>query len=144
MGCFTCGWRLYGEADIQKYVLEFNTQADLEAAKAEAEQRAQAEEEAKRIADAKRKRAALLAERKALQVRWSKGQKTQEPREVGMDPDLLLPIMECTEPGDLPKCAWPPCEKRSRENSKYCSRQCTVRVAHRRDRLRRKKLKKAS
>ena len=146
MGCYTCGWRLYGEADIRAYVLEFNTKADMEAARVAAEKKEQEAEARRRAKEAERMRREEEKARQALEEKRAKSQKVKlvEPKHVGTDPVLLLPIAVCTEPGDLPKCAWPPCEKRSRETSKYCSRKCTVKVAHRRDRLRRKKLKQAS
>ena len=39
-------------------------------------------------------------------------------------------------PGD--KCAWPPCAKRKRPRSKYCSRNCSNKFARHRHRQRRK------
>jgi hypothetical protein len=42
------------------------------------------------------------------------------------------------------KCAWPPCPNDHTMTSKYCSRTCTVKNAHARDKARRQSLKSAS
>jgi len=153
LGCFVCGWRLYGEDKVTEFVMQYTDNA----AKAEAFARAEEleglrveEENALREENARREAEALRKdlERKARALRLVSSKIPGFPYLVGeQDPILQLSWAGPTVSGDLSSCAWPPCRDRARAGSVYCSRKCGVRVAHRRDSLRKKGLlpaKKAS
>jgi hypothetical protein len=143
LGCITCGWRLYGEASITAFVEEYN--ADLVAA-----------EKSQRLEKANKTNQAAVALRKARRRERDRRYRARlkEKKQVYIIPNLeiqfqvgdLDPVLKVPwakpvpnkEGENLHPCAWPPCEQRARANSKYCSRKCCVKVAHRRDRLRKK------
>lgn len=152
--CYTCGWCIYGEPAIEKFVVEYNGTLAAEAKK-QAEEAARQRKEAELARRRERDRANRERKRIAAEKARAATKKADEERkkvhiipalgvhfEVGqVDPTLLLAWAqpEPNKPGEsLDPCAWPPCTKRARSNSKYCSRRCTVRVAHRRDKLRKK------
>jgi len=148
LGCVTCGWRLYGEEEIQAYVVQYNKRLEQEEAKIAAQQ-----------AEAKRLKA-LNLKRERDRMYWArtkeqrKRKKEQKREQVYIIPDMntvfrageMDSILKVRWAEPLPNkegealspCAWPPCEQRARANSKYCSRKCTVRVAHKRAQLRKK------
>lgn len=161
LGCYTCGWRIYGETAIRSYVEGFNKQLAEQEEEARLERIRKREEDAIAAEAEKRERALALKRERDRRYRERKRQAALEierQREaekkvhiipsldisfsVGdMDPVLGVPWAQPVpnkEGEDLDPCAWPPCENRARPNSKYCSRKCTVRVAHRRDKLRKK------
>lgn len=153
LGCYSCGWRLYGEQDIEQFVIEYNERlaakieeerlAELERLRLEEEAAAQAEIDRKR--ELKRERDRRYRKNKKL-----RGQKEENKVHIipalgtkfrvgDMDPILRVPWAQPVKNKageNLDPCAWPPCEKRSTKTSKYCSRSCGVKVAHRRDTLR--------
>lgn len=161
LGCYTCGWRVYGETAIRSYVEGFNKQlAEQEEEARLAEIRRREEEiiaaEAAKLArsrELKRERDRRYRERKRQAALELERQREAEKKvhiipslgitfRVGeLDSVLELPWAQPVpneEGQNLDPCAWPPCENRARPNSRYCSRKCTVRVAHRRDKLRKK------
>lgn len=148
LGCYVCGWRLYGEPQIQTYVLQYSSNFE-KAEKAESARLLQEAEDRKEAEARKKKRERDRRYRE--KQRMLRLLPSQIPgfayREGDEDPVLLLPWNGPLGEGDLASCAWPPCRERARATSMYCSRKCGVRVAHRRDTLRKKGLlgaKKAS
>jgi hypothetical protein len=140
MGCAACGWRLYGGDEIENYVLSYNQelveQKELEALEAERERR---RERDRRYRERKRQDRfdALRKKKEEEKVHPLPTTVPGYPFSVGeLDPVLRVEWAAPVHPGELASCAWPPCEGRRRTNSKYCSRECTVKVAHRRDKLR--------
>ena len=153
LGCYTCGWRLYGEPGIRGFVDAYNENLlAAEREKIEAIERQKHEEalERRRIRDRKNRERKRLA---AEEAKKKAEQKIKKPTkkvhiipaigvqfEVGQMDPVLQVVWAQPEPNkdgeSLNPCAWPPCTKRARAKSKYCSRTCTVRVAHRRDKLR--------
>lgn len=161
LGCYSCGWRLYGEEHIEAFVIQYNEdlkaakeeerQAEIEKRRLEAEAASQAKLERQR--ELKRERDRRYRENKRLRERQEAAKRAEQNKvhiipslgirfAVGdVDEVLGLPWAQPVPNKDgqsLDPCAWPPCENRARPNSKYCSRKCTVRVAHRRDKLRKK------
>ena len=148
LGCYVCGWRLYGETQIQTYVLQHTSTAET----AEAAQLLREKQElVKCSANRKDREAKIKKQARDRRYREKKRMLRLMPSEIpgfpyrvgDEDPDLRLIWAGPQEEGDLPSCAWPPCEGRGRENSRYCSRKCGVRVAHRRDTLRKKEARSA-
>jgi len=139
LGCYVCGWRLYGEPQVQTYVLQYSSNFE-KAEKAESARLLQEAEDRKEAEARKKKRERDRRYReKQRMLRLMPSEIPGFPYRVGdEDPDLRLIWAGPQEEGDLPSCAWPPCEGRGREKSMYCSRKCGVRVAHRRDKLRKK------
>lgn len=160
IGCYVCGWRLYGETAIRSYVESFTAEAEIaqerarieEAERLAKEAAAEERKEEERRRALKRERDRRYRERKRLaKQQAAEGKKESNVyvitslgtsfRVGELDAVLRLPWAEPLPNlagENLDPCAWPPCENRSRPNSKYCSRKCTVRVAHRRDKLRKK------
>ena len=141
LGCVSCGWRLYGEEEIERYVTAYNKAPAKHPVPATVQQAAErlAEKEAtrkKRDQELREKEAAIRAAQRRLRAVESHIPGYEEHRVGSLDPVLLVRWAAPSEEGDRPSCAWPPCENRAREKSKYCSRSCTVKVAHRRDKLR--------
>lgn len=134
MGCVTCGWRLYGSKEVQEYIYAYNEKQIL----ADEQDRLAREAEASRLEAERIERERLLREAEASR---REEERLRLAQQVRIDPDLLLPIAVIL---GIRKCGWPPCENEATENSKYCSRTCTVRVAHRREKLRKAQRKAAS
>lgn len=129
LACWTCGWRLYGLASIENFVMAF--QQKQAAVQAEAERTAQEQKHQEQLArrrERDRRRREREREARSLQV---------VPSPPPLDPVLQLPWAPPDDPSATP-CAWPPCTSAARATSKYCSRKCCVKVAHRRDKLRKK------
>ena len=164
ISCYMCGWALYGEERIRTFTQVFLQEKKKEEARlrarAECDRKRRAEifkakrGEERLIAANKRreekakenKRAsereyrARLRDRKREEKALIDKQRAPFPfKEGDIDPVLLLPwsIPKHDESkAHLNPCAWPPCLEYSRKNSKYCCRKCGVKVAHKRDRLR--------
>lgn len=159
LACYTCGWRLYGESPIRAFVNEFNKnlqsrEEELRVAAAKEKER----EELKAIEDKKTRAKTLKRERdrryrarkraEALRIKAEKAESEKVHiipahgisfRVGEIDPVLQVPWAAPVPnlPGEnLDPCAWPPCQERARQTSKYCSRKCGVKVAHQRDKLR--------
>lgn len=158
IACYVCGWRCYGEEKIRALIVSHNEEVILlrkqQAELRKLEEKARLELE-RQIAEreAQQREAQRLAQEKEKEERafrlLQEGMIPGYPFKPGdIDPVLHVPWAGPVIPGTMDSCAWPPCESRARSNSRYCSRACTVKVARRRDRLRKKGLlqqdKKAS
>jgi len=159
LGCFSCGWRIYGEERIQSFVYAYNEelqkkdlqekemQRKIEEKRKAAIEKKSAELKAKQDAEERKRSLKRERDRRYRLRKKAKSQTYIIPEldttfQVGdMDPVLQVPwaLPEPNKEGEhFHPCAWPPCGKRARANSKYCSRTCTVKVAHRRANLRKK------
>jgi len=143
LSCRTCGWRLYGEAEITSFVNNYQ------------EQFVDEEEERNKLLREQQEQQRIIEEedrvrRERLLQQMKQRESNVETLRVripghdfcvgDMDPALQVIWAQPANPTEI-ACAWPPCNSTARKNSKYCSRQCTVRVAHRRARLRKRKNK---
>ena len=158
--CYVCGWRIYGEIQIRAYVLQYSSSLEKTEELQKEKEAGRASEEAERLRTEKEEsKKAEMKRKKAARDRRYRDKKRAtlhlvpatvpgfSYQEGDLDPVLQLRWAGPRKPGALPSCEWPPCTERSREKSRYCSRKCGVRVAHRRARLRKAGLlsaKKAS
>lgn len=114
LACYTCGWRLYGEEKIRQY---FSA-----------------------LEEAEKKKRRPAPKPPPLDPSDNNGEPVDgHSFRVGdLDPVLQVRWKAPSEEGSFAACAWPPCEKRSRKRSMYCSRKCCVKVAHKRESLRKR------
>jgi hypothetical protein len=115
--CRTCGTRVYGPEKVQALV---SAHLDAVQAQREREQRL-LEAEREYLRDQERRR---LEELQREADRLELGRKRAEA-------EILAAA----------KCAWPPCPNDHTMTSRYCSRKCTVKNAHAREKQRREEAK---
>jgi hypothetical protein len=127
--CVTCGTRVYGPDKVKALVAQY--EAVVQAAREREEQLLA--EERRWKAEQEEKRAAEAAERLALKKAAMEASR-KEARRKAVEEEILRNA----------KCAWPPCENDHTMTSRYCSRTCSNKNAHAREKAKKEAAKAAT